>query len=304
VLEHAQGDIMMHRLMTSGWFPNSLLYPVFRRAVKATSGRISYSPELLVETMAVDRPNYAYCLLGAARLAQLLGEPRISAIEFGVAGGNGLAFMCSFAKRVEKATGVAIDCYGFDTGEGMPDPQGAKDLPYWFKAAQYRMDEGALRARLPEAKLVIGNIDNTIVEFVEKYHPAPIGAIMNDTDYWSSTLQSFRLFDSVAAHPECFLPRQFLYFDDIIGSDVEMYCDANGQLAAIADFNANHADKAIHRNQNLMPYTHRYYRWQIYYAHLFAHPRYYEYIGGTAQDKMEAALKLRRDAEGVTHATS
>jgi hypothetical protein len=160
------------------------------------------------------------------------------------------------------------------------------------------MDEAKLRARVPNANLAIGNIEDTIGDFIEKCKPAPIGAIMNDTDYWSSTLQSFRLFDSVDKHPECFLPRQFLYFDDVIGTDIEMYCDGNGQLAAIADFNRNNTDKAIFRNQNLMPHAHIYYRWSIYYSHLFNHPRYGEYIGGVAQENMDAALKLRESVKG------
>jgi hypothetical protein len=121
-----QPSRLMRRLMMSNWFPNSLTHSIVRRAVRATSNRIPCSPQLLVDTMAVDRPQYAYCLLGAAKQAQLLGESRISAIEFGVAGGNGLAFMCSFAERIKTATGVTIDCYGFDTGEGMPDPKAQK----------------------------------------------------------------------------------------------------------------------------------------------------------------------------------
>src|SRR5690606_6371343 len=36
---------------------------------------------------AVPRPHYAYCVFSAAALAKQLGYPRISVIEFGVAGG-------------------------------------------------------------------------------------------------------------------------------------------------------------------------------------------------------------------------
>jgi hypothetical protein len=41
----------------------------------------------------VDRPPYGHCMLHAAILARKLGHPRISCIEFGVAGGNGLVAM-------------------------------------------------------------------------------------------------------------------------------------------------------------------------------------------------------------------
>src|SRR5262245_39718650 len=39
------------------------------------------------------RPYYGHCMLQAARLARQLGYPTLSAIEFGVAGGNGLLHM-------------------------------------------------------------------------------------------------------------------------------------------------------------------------------------------------------------------
>ena len=131
--------------------------------------------------------------------------------------------MCDFSDEVRKLTGVAIDCYGFDTGAGMPPPDGAKDLPYWFQSGQYRMDVPALKARVPNGKLVLGEICDTLPDFLKTHDPAPIGVIFNDTDYWSSTRDSFRLFDLAEAHPGNFLPRLFLYFDDIIGSEVEMY---------------------------------------------------------------------------------
>jgi hypothetical protein len=131
------------------------------------------------------------------------------------------------------------------------------------------MDVEALRRRVPEAKLVLGDIQHNIGTFLEEYDPSPIGAIFNDTDYWSSTRESFRLFDQASTRPQNFLPRQFLYFDDIIGREYEMYGPFNGQLLAIDEYNAAQDKVRIHRNQNLMQRLHIDYRWQIYYAHLF-----------------------------------
>ena len=284
---------MIGRMVLSQEFQLSIAGALLRQFVRATHGTFGYSPEFRLDTQAIERPHYAYCMMRAAELAKMLGLSRISAIEIGVAGGNGLKFMCDFAKEVETATGVAVDCYGFDTGAGMPPPEGSKDLPFWFQAAQYEMDEPALRRKAPDGKLVIGNVKDTIPGFLAETKPAPIGAIFNDTDYFSSTRDSFALFDGVADHPDCFLPRIFMYFDDIIGRDVEMYGPFNGQLAALNDYNDAQSDVKIHLNQNLMPKLHLSYRWQIYYAHLFNHPRYDEYIGGTRQDAMEDALKLR-----------
>jgi hypothetical protein len=282
------------RAILSPQFQNSLLGSAARTLVRKTRSIYPYSGEFLTDFNAIERPHYAYCMLGAARLARRLGIGRISAIEFGVAGGNGLKFMCDFAKEVESATGVRVDCIGFDSGNGMPEPKGREDLPYWFKAAQYKMDVPALQANVPEAKLVLGEISETVAGFAERERPAPIGAIMNDVDYFSSTIASFDLFKQAKQHPSSFLPRMFMYFDDIIGSEVEMYGPFNGQLAAIETFNNTQEDCKIHLNQNLLPLNHIGFRYQIYYAHLLTHPNYSQYIGGTEQLGLEQALRLQR----------
>ena len=281
------------RFLLSSNFQNSLLASPLRSLVRATSGVGRYSPQFLTDIQAVDRPHYAYCMLRAAELARRFGLDAISAIEFGVAGGNGLAFMCDFAKEVRQSTGVTIHCYGFDTGKGMPEPEGPQDLPYWFQAAQYPMDEAKLRSRVPEANLVLGDIRATVDSFVETYRPAPIAVVFNDTDYWSSTAASFRLFESAAAYPEHFMPRIFKYFDDIVGTHTEMYGPYNGQLAAIEEFNRAHDNIKIHLNQNLLRRTDYGWRYQIYYCHLFDHPRYNEYIGDTQQDNLQNLLRLQ-----------
>lgn len=285
---------LVGRAILSPQFQNSLLGSATRALVRRTRRFYSYSGEFLTDLNAAERPHYAYCMLGAARLAARLGIERISAIEFGVAGGNGLKFMCDFAPEVRRATGVAVDCVGFDTGKGMPEPRGQKDLPYWFKAEQYKMDVAALESKVPDAKLVLGEISDTISGFVERENPAPIGAIMNDVDYFSSTRASLELLTQAASSPEGFLPRLFMYFDDIIGTEIEMYGPFNGQLAAIEDFNSSQESCKIHLNQNLLYSNHIPFRYQIYYAHLLDHPQYSQYIGGRQQVQLEQALQLRR----------
>ena len=84
-----------------------------------------------------------------------------------------------------------------------------------------------------------------------------------------------------------------MYFDDIIGSEIEMYGPFNGQLAAIDDFNNEDNNCKIHLNQNLISMSHIQFRYQIYYAHLFSHPDYERYIGGSQQLDLERELKLR-----------
>ena len=242
----------------------------------------------------VDRPAYAYCMYHAADLAARLGISKISILEFGVAGGNGLVALERIAAgmRAERKLPVDFEIYGFDTGQGMPPPEGAEDLPYWFRESQYHMDESGLRERLTEASLEIGNVRDTVPAFLARGTAAPIGAVLIDVDYWSSTIDCLRIFDceEIAAR---FLPRVHVYLDDILGQQLEMYGPFNGMLKAVNDFNDTHDDKKIHLNQNLLTHGHLEYRYQIYYAHLFQHPDYATYIGGQSQSEMEERLRLR-----------
>ena len=219
------------------------------------------------------------------------GIPRISVIEFGVAGGNGLVFLKDFAARVRQATGVEIEVYGFDTGAGLPEVNAIEDLPYWFRPSQYKMDQDALQARLHPAKLVLGNVADTVAGFFTKYNPAPVGAIFNDLDLYTSTTDSLRLFEHDPSH---FLPRLFMYFDDVVGTELEMYSECNGQLLAIKEFNRRMRDVYIGINQNLLARSDVFYRYQIYYAHLRAHPLYRQYVGGDDQKGIEASLRLQQ----------
>jgi hypothetical protein len=229
----------------------------------------------------LDRPNYAYCLLHSARLARRLGHERISALEFGVAGGNGLIALEQLAEQVEREVGVKIDIYGLDTGAGMPPPEGYRDLPYHWKEGFFKMDRAALEARLHRARLVYGDIRQTVHDFVAKHDPAPIAAVMHDMDYYSSTAAALGLFDS---NPTAFLPRVFCYFDDIIGSEVELYSDYTGQRLAIEEFNRNHAAKKIALNYHLTTRaTVRPWHHQIFIYHDFEHPDYCRFISAENQ---------------------
>ncbi|MGB3514140.1 MAG: hypothetical protein WBA93_34020 [Microcoleaceae cyanobacterium] len=98
----------------------------------------SYEKRLKVG--AVERPHYGYCVYQAAALAKNLGYERISVLEFGVAGGNGLINLEYHASEVSKIFSIDIEIYGFDTGEGLPEPLDYRDLPYHWKAGFFKMD--------------------------------------------------------------------------------------------------------------------------------------------------------------------
>src|ERR1700687_600692 len=76
---------------------------------------------------AIDRPHYGHCILQAAKLANLLNYPRISVIEFGCGGGNGLVNAEMHIMEVMKIFAVDIELYGFDAGSGLPSPKDYRD---------------------------------------------------------------------------------------------------------------------------------------------------------------------------------
>lgn len=204
------------------------------------TGRFDLESRLLIG--AVDRPHYVHCVLRGAQLAKRLGHKKVSVLELGVAGGNGLVCLEAIAKEVEELLDIEIDIYGFDTAEGLPDPKDYRDLKYQWKTGFFSMDLDALRARLSRSKLVIGDIKETAKTFYGDFDPAPVCAILHDMDFYSSTMDAFELF---ACDKKYLLPRFYCYFDDTIGSESEMYTDFVGQRAAINDFNDENEFKKI-----------------------------------------------------------
>ena len=61
------------------------------------------------------RPPYLWGSLHGAYLAKALGITAVSLIEFGVAGGNGLADLEQVGQALEVSLGVHAAVYGFDT---------------------------------------------------------------------------------------------------------------------------------------------------------------------------------------------
>lgn len=278
----------MRKSLEIASYPGSLRARLIRRLLWENR---SVNLQTLIELAALERPEYAYCMLHAAELALRLGHKEVSVIEFGVAGGNGLMYMERLAERIEKRLPIRFQIYGFDNAEGLPELDGQKDLPYWFQPGMYQMDVEGLTSKLKRSKLILGNVNTTIADFLEKFDPAPIGAISHDLDFYSSTTQAFKLFDLAS---DRFLPRVFNYFDDIIGTQFEMYGEFNGQLLAMDEFNKANGDRKIHQNRNLVPFaTQPFHGWyhKIYYMHVFDHPKYRDYVGGEEQDGIITALK-------------
>lgn len=245
----------------------------------------------IVSLNASTRPHYAYCVYNAAILAKKLGYKSFSIIEFGVAGGNGTYFLEKFCEKVRLELNIEIEIYGFDLKEGLSDPKDYKDLPYWFQSGFYSMNELKLKKILKYTKLILGDVKDTIKKFFDNYNPAPIGVVLNDLDYYSSTKDSFDIFNAPDAK---YLPRVFCYFDDIIGSETEMYNICTGELLAIREFNKKNEFKKILLNQNLIAKSNESWRYQIYYYHNFLHPNYNTFIGRDEQVVINKELMLKK----------
>lgn len=218
------------------------------------------------------KPMYRFGVYSAASLAKQLGIPGISVIEFGVAGGQGLLAMEKAAEEVERHFGVAIDVFGFDTGRGMPAPTDYRDLPHVWGQGFYRMDVERLRARLKRARLILGDVEETLSTFVPGIKH-PIGFVAFDLDYYSSTKKAFRVWEGL---PDSRLPRVVCYFDDIVWPERAYHNEYVGELCAIREYNLDHSEVKlcpIHLLRQTQPQPSAWHD-QMYVLHDFHHPLY------------------------------
>lgn len=228
--------------------------------------------KLLREKGNAFRPHFTWGMLQAAHLSRALGVKRISVIEFGVAGGNGLVSLEKIAKEGEALMGVGIDVYGFDTGVGLPKPADYRDLPNLYQESDFFMDVDKLKKRLDKAQLLLGLVETTIIKFIDS-KPAPVAFISFDLDYYTSTMQAFKLLDAV---PGVLLPRIHCYFDDIMGFT---FSEFTGERLAISDFNNTHHMRKISPIFGLRyslppPYANEQWVESMYLVHIFDHPLY------------------------------
>lgn len=217
-------------------------------------------------------PQYLYGLNFAARAAKAAGEKQFVAIEFGVAGGNGLVAMEKHAELVEQTWGVKIDTVGCDMGSGMPERNDGRDCPFAFQGGEFAMDELKLRSRLRRSELILGDVADTVEKFTTGKF-APIGFVSNDLDLYTSSIDSFALFNQAW---DALLPRVAIYCDDLIGYP---YTTAHGEWVAIKEFNANKSERQIGQIYGLhhcLGMEHRFKPWtdMFFVLNVFDHERY------------------------------
>jgi hypothetical protein len=216
--------------------------PPFRLFTKHILACLPCSVETRARWDLSPRPQYLAGLLFAAARAHAEGIPAICAIEFGVAGGNGLIALQQEAAAVERATGIAISLFGFDAGpDGMPDFCGDhRDHPDLWRPGDYPMDVDALRDKLEtRTTVILGDIRETIRDFRKEFNPTPIGFMAIDVDLYSSSAAALCALDLSPI-----LRHVAIYCDDI---DFDLCHRWAGERLAIAEFNKSHTTKKIDR---------------------------------------------------------
>jgi hypothetical protein len=196
----------------------------------------------------ISRANYLYGMLRAADVAKYFGKKHVTVVEFGVASGAGLLNMISLGSAVEKETGIKLRIVGFDTGRGLPTVQGYKDHPELWNAGDFAMEDRDVLVRKlgGRAEIIWGDIATTVAPFTDAIDPAsPLGFISVDVDIYSATRASLLC---LTGRADKYNPAVSMYFDDISFFFANEWA---GELAAIAEFNAEHELRKIGRDRSL-----------------------------------------------------
>ena len=243
----------------------------------------TYPQKLEVDRVA--RPHYGYCILKSAELAKILGYKKISIIEFGVAGGRGMLNIEYHIDEIKKIIDMDFEVYGFDSGAGMPKSTDPRDCTYLWFEGDFNMDKEKLLSRLKYSKLIFGDVAQTTRTFFDEYKPAPIACVFNDLDYYTSTLNSFNIFDTSSDN---YLPRIPMYFDDVIGRFEFPMNDFVGELAAIHEYNRLNERKKIGKINELRHKRKVQAKWNemIYVFQDFDHPKYNDPVRGSQNAKV------------------
>ena len=183
------------------------------------------------------KPHYESVLYEGCLEAKKLGIDRVSVLELGVAGGNGIIALEKYKKKIEKVLDINIDIFGFDTGEGLPRTEDVnEDLPFFWKTDLYKIDKEALSKRI-NSKIFYGDVKDTVDDFV-KTNKNKICCIFFDLDLYTSTKNFLNQIEKIEKH---LLPRVLCYFDDVYVPE-NYITHFNGVFKAINEFNKKHSE--------------------------------------------------------------
>jgi hypothetical protein len=221
---------------------------------------------------AVRYPAYAVGLQIASKYARLAGEAGFTAIEFGVAGGNGLLELSKYAALLSRRTGLKIDVVGFDAGSGLPATSDYRDAPWLWNSGDFPSSVDRLRALLPpETGLVVGRIQNTLPLWIREKRELPIGFVSVDVDLYSGASAICEAMGS--ADVGCLLPFISFYFDDALRY---LTPRSIGELAAVSEFNDKYQNRKFDRDDWISedrPFGERLWLKRMYSLCCFDHPK-------------------------------
>jgi hypothetical protein len=230
-----------------------------------------------IEWDAIERPAIGYCMMNAALQAKALGLKKISAIEFGVAGGDGLLVIEKIAHQIKEELDIEFTVFGFDLSTGLPQSNDYRDQVYFWGGGDFRMDVDKLQMRLKSSKLILGDINETVSDFFDKYNPPPLGFISFDLDYYSSTIKSLKILNF---EEHRYLPRIECYLDDVSSYNLLSASNDTGVLAAVNEFNLSSDVKLLKKiDVGRLRKLHGNWFETIFVAHFFEHSLYNKSLG-------------------------
>jgi hypothetical protein len=271
-----------------GWLRAMLHEPPLRFVCRAACRVGLGSWEQRAQFDALPYSQYATGLQIACTYAQWFGKKEITAIEFGVAGGNGLIALAQHARQIQRRTGIKVGVVGFDTGSGLPGVEDWRDAPWLYSPGDYPGDLASLHARLAgRARLVVGDIRDTFPEWLRSA-TAPMGFISIDVDYYSSTAAILTALATCA--PQSLLPIASVYLDDILCFGVPRCA---GELAAIEEFNRDNSARQFDRADwvgEFRPFREALWLKRLFDLYCFDHPKM-----GCSGNRQIRRLDLARD---------
>ena len=161
---------------------------------------------------------------------------------------------------------IDYQIFGFDTGEGLPNPIDYRDHPEKYRAGDYPPEKLTAKLLPPKTSIIYGNIKETLKDFKNEINEkAKIAFVSIDVDYYSSTKDCLSLF---LGNSNQFLPSTVLYLDDVFNTDHNPYM---GELLAINEFNSENKNRKICKMTQLR-------NWRIFKNALFIDQMYFLHV--------------------------
>ena len=132
-------------------------------------------------------------VLSAAHLARMssrsLGFPSSSSVwREAMASSRSSGSQRTSSACIESAS----TCTGSTPAWACPGRLDHRDVPNLYRESGFPMDEAKLRARLKSARLILGDVNETIGTFLAS-RPAPVGFVSVDVDLYSSTMSALKV---------------------------------------------------------------------------------------------------------------